>query len=42
MAVGFKVDIFFYETGHPDFYIAFFQPCHIIQSLKVGALSTHY
>ena len=23
MAVGFKVDIFFYETGHPDFYIAF-------------------
>ena len=28
MAVGFKVDIFFYETGHPDFYIAFFN--HVI------------
>ena len=24
MAVGFKVDIFFYETGHPDFLHSFF------------------
>ncbi|CAG9613254.1 hypothetical protein BACCIP111899_02468 [Bacillus rhizoplanae] len=36
MAVGFKVDIFFYETGHPDFLHSFFQQYHIIQSLKGG------
>ncbi|ACO25640.1 immunity 42 family protein (plasmid) [Bacillus cereus 03BB102] len=24
MAVGFKVDIFFYETGNPDFLYSFF------------------
>ena len=40
--VGFGIDFMFYEVGHPDFCIASFQQCHIIQNLKVGELNILY